>query len=159
MIEHEEAVQEICDDVRQIIERTRNLMSDLSRPILYDLGLEAALEEWLTVEIKRKHGIETEFEDDGRAKPLDDDVRTILFRNVRELLTNVIQHAGVKKVKVSICRIDGDIEVRVEDDGVGFHRAEASASAASPILDLMTPLPCLPSTVGLNSSGFMPRSR
>ncbi|MHC4351228.1 MAG: sensor histidine kinase [Planctomycetota bacterium] len=128
--EHEEAVQEICDDLRQIIQRTRNLMSDLSSPLLYDLGLEAALEEWLTVEINQKHEIETEFYDDGLPKPLDDDVRTVLFRNVRELLTNVIQHAGAKKVKISICRVDGDINVRVEDNGVGFDPVEVSASAA-----------------------------
>jgi signal transduction histidine kinase len=125
-----EAVQEIGEDLRQIIQCARNLISDLSCPILHDLGLEPALEEWLTEEIQRKRGIEAEFEDDGLAKPLDDDIRTVLFRNVRELLANVIEHAGANEVKVSVRRVDEDIHVRVEDDGVGFDPIEADASAA-----------------------------
>lgn len=129
--EYAESVQEICDDLREIIQRSRNLISDLSSPILYDLGIEAALEEWLTEEVQRKHGIETEFEDDGLPKPLDDDTQTILFRNARELLINVVEHAGARKVKVSISRTGTDVVVRVEDDGIGFDPDEIRASSAS----------------------------
>lgn len=129
--EYAESVQEICDDLREIIQRSRNLISDLSSPILYDLGIEAALEEWLTEEVQRKHGIETEFEDDGLPKPLDEDTQTILFRNARELLTNVVEHAGARRVKVSISRTGTDVVVRVEDDGIGFDPGEIQASSAS----------------------------
>lgn len=126
----EDDVQEVCDDLRQIIQEARSLILDLSSPILYDLGLEAALEEFLTVEFQRKHGIETEFEDDGLVKPLDEDIRIVLFRNVRELLVNVIEHAGANKVKVCVRRADSDIYVRVEDDGIGFDQVHVKAWAA-----------------------------
>jgi signal transduction histidine kinase len=102
----------------------------MSYPMLYELGLEAAVEEWLTTKVGQEQGIEIEFEHDTQPKPLDDDIRSSLFRNVQELLVNVGKHAQSHKVKVSICRVDASIHVSVEDDGVGFDPVEMMAQAA-----------------------------
>ena len=118
--ELKKALDEICNNIGQVIQDTRSLTFDLSYPILYELGFEAAVGEWLDVQIGAKHGIETEFEDDGQQKPLDDDIRALLFRNVRELLVNVIKHAQAHIVKVSIGRVNEHIHIYVEDDGKGF---------------------------------------
>jgi len=59
-------------------------------------------------------------------KPLDDDVRDLLFRNARELLMNVIKHAQASKVKVSIRKVGSEIQIDVQDDGVGFDPAEVA---------------------------------
>ncbi|MHC4424724.1 MAG: sensor histidine kinase [Planctomycetota bacterium] len=125
-----EALEEVCNCLGQVIDDTRTLTFDLSSPILYELGFEAAVAEWFAEQIRQKHGIETEFEDDGQQKPLDEDIRTILFRNVRELLINVVKHAQATRVKVSIRRADEDIHVSVEDDGVGFDPVEVASMAA-----------------------------
>jgi len=124
-----EALDEISKYLGQVIEETRTLTFDLSSPILYELGFEAAVAEWLTDQIQEKHRIETEFKDDGRQKPLDDDIRVLLFRNVRELLINVVKHAKAHKVKVSIRRIGEYISVCVEDDGIGFDPVEVASTA------------------------------
>ena len=123
-------LDEVCNSLGQTIADTRSLTFDLSSPILYELGLEAAVAEWLTEQIGEKYGIATEFEDDGLPKPLDDDIRILLFRDVRELLTNVVRHADAHKVKVSICKVGSRIRVSVEDDGVGFEPAEVVSMAA-----------------------------
>jgi PAS domain S-box-containing protein len=117
-------VEDVSTTLAKAIQDTRSLTFDLSNPILYELGFEAAVAEWLNEQLLDKHGIATEFQDDGKAKPLDDDVRVLLFRNVRELLINVIKHANAGKVRVSIRRINDSIEVVVEDNGVGFDTAE-----------------------------------
>jgi signal transduction histidine kinase len=125
-----DALKEVCSSIEQVIQETRTLTFDLSSPILYELGFEAAVAEWLADEIEAKHGIETEFCDDGQEKPLDDDIRALLFRNVRELLINVVKHAQARKVKVDVRRTGMDVSVRVEDDGIGFDPAEVKAMAA-----------------------------
>ena len=38
----------------ELIEKTRSFTFDLSNPVLYELGLETALEEWLSGEIEAK---------------------------------------------------------------------------------------------------------
>jgi len=113
-------LDEIYEDINQIIQDTRSLTFDLGSPTLYELGLEAAIREWLNEEVQQKHGIKTEFEDDGQPKPLDDDVCALLYRAVRELLVNVIKHANARNVKVSVCKEKNNICINVTDDGTGF---------------------------------------
>ncbi|MGD0077282.1 MAG: PAS domain S-box protein [Sedimentisphaerales bacterium] len=121
-------IAEISSSVEKVIQETRTLTFELSYPILYELGFEAAVAEWLSEQVQKKHGIATEFQDDGQTKPLDDDVRVLLFRNIRELLINIIKHARADKVKVSVAKTDDSIKVTVEDNGVGLNVEEITAS-------------------------------
>ena len=122
-------LEDVSRCLGQIIDDTRALTFDLSYPILYELGFEAAVAEWLTDQIQEKHGIETEFVDDEHQKPLDDDIRVLLFRNVRELLINVVKHSHANKVIVTIRKVKDNICVSVEDDGVGFDPVEVTSMA------------------------------
>ncbi|PKL50078.1 MAG: hypothetical protein CVV39_02100 [Planctomycetes bacterium HGW-Planctomycetes-1] len=114
------SLDEIYRNLDRIIGDTRTLTFDLSSPTLYELGLEAAIREWLHEEVEQKHKIRTEFEDDKQPKPLDDDVRALLYRAVRELLVNIVKHAQAKNVKVSVSRDNDKVRIEVTDDGVGF---------------------------------------
>ncbi len=120
---------EVCALLAQTIQGARTLTFDLSSPVLYELGFDKAVAEWLRDQIENKHGIKTEFQDDGQKKPLDDDIRVFLFRDVRELLFNVVKHAQAKKVKVSISKVADKIQVSVKDDGSGFEPDKVSEMA------------------------------
>ena len=124
-----EALENVCSTLGKVIQDVSSLTFDLSFPVLYELGFEAAVAEWLSEQIRDKHGIETEFEDDEQFKPLDDDICVLLFRDVRELLVNVVKHAKAQNVKVSINKSGDRICVSVEDDGVGFNPVEVTSRA------------------------------
>ena len=104
----------------EILEKTRHLTTKLSYPVLSLYGFEQAIRKWSEQEIQSKHGIDVRVQDDGQAKPLSQDVKAVLFRGVRELLTNVTKHARASTVKIQINRRDDMIEVIVADDGVGL---------------------------------------
>jgi PAS domain S-box-containing protein len=112
----------IIGEISHVLEETQSLTSELSSPILSILGLETAVAQYLKDVIEKRHRLTTEFRDDGSPKPLDEDTRSILFRDVRELLINVVKHARAHKVSVSICRDRDQIRVCVEDDGIGCER-------------------------------------
>lgn len=112
-------LDEIRQLLKQIIQDTKSLTFKISSPILYELGLEAALE-WLTEELQNQHGLITFFEDDDQPKPLAEEVRVLLFQAVSELLMNVVKHARAREVQVAIRRDNGQISISVHDDGVGF---------------------------------------
>jgi len=118
-VEMGKQIDEIYALIEQTIRDTRTLTFELSPPILYELGLEAAVE-WLTERFQQQHGIATHFIDDGNSKPLDDDIRVILFRKVRELLFNIAKHASAQNVTVSMIRENNNIRIEIADDGVGF---------------------------------------
>jgi PAS domain S-box-containing protein len=105
--------------VAQSIDDSRSLVFELSPPVLYDLGLHAALS-WLAEEVERLHGLRVTLTDDDAPKPLDDTTAAFLFRAVRELLMNVLKHANVPLATVSLQRAGDELEVVVEDAGVGF---------------------------------------
>lgn len=113
----------LMDELRQVLEgtirSTRSLSFDLSPPVLQDLGLEAALE-WLTERMEQEHTIKFAFEDDRKEKPLDENLRNLLFIMVRELVVNVVKHAKAKDAKISVWREGEQIQIEVEDQGRGF---------------------------------------
>lgn len=114
------AVDEMRKTIADLIKMTREFTFDLSYPILYELGLETAIDEWLTEEVSGKNDIKTFFTDDGQNKQLSRDLRSFLFESFRELLVNILKHAKAKNVMVDVCSEDGIIVITVEDDGIGF---------------------------------------
>jgi len=116
---------EPMDEVRRLIEQTiqytRSLTFELSPPILYDLGFEAAVE-WLADLFQEQHGIAIKVEADRAAKPMNDEIRVILFQTMRDLLLNVVKQGYAKFIKVFITRQDTTLQVKVEDDGLGLGR-------------------------------------
>ena len=124
--DHSGPVGEILELIEQTIQDTRSLTLELSPPILYELGLEAALQ-WLAEEFQRRHGIPCELEDDAVDKPLDDDIRVVLFQSVRELLLNVAKHARAGLVRIVVAREEDHITLSVQDDGIGFDTDETGS--------------------------------
>lgn len=116
-------IQGIREMVDQTMEDTRSLTYALSPPVLYELGLEAALE-WLAEQVQKDYSITCQFEDDGQAKPLGDDARGFVFWAARELIMNVIKHANARTATLSVSGNDGMLCLRVQDDGEGFYPVE-----------------------------------
>ena len=92
---------------------------ELSPPVLYELGLEAALA-WLANQMQEKYALRVGLKDDGQPKPLDNGCRVIAFRAVRELLFNIVKHARAKSATISTKREEDAVCIGIEDDGIGF---------------------------------------
>ncbi len=123
------SLDEITGLIAQTIEVTRTLTFEMSPPVLYELGLEAAIG-WLARQTRQRFGLEVEFADDGRPKPLDNDIRVLLFQAVRELLVNVGKHASATRAKISTRKYRNRIRITVEDDGVGFDEPAVNPGAS-----------------------------
>ncbi len=123
-----EASDPALDDVYRLIDQTiadtRTLTFELSPPVLYDLGLEAALD-WLAEQTYNQHGIAVDFTDDMRPKPIEESLRILLFQAVRELMFNIVKHARATRAGISISREENWIRIVIEDNGIGFAASEA----------------------------------
>ncbi len=105
--------------LNQTIQYTRNLTFEISPPILYELGIEAALE-WLAGRIQQKHGLKVVVRRGGKPFPLTDEVKVAMFKSVQELLTNSVKHSAGKKIEVTVETTLDQAKVSVADDGCGF---------------------------------------
>ena len=110
-----EAEQVLADATMQ----TRMLMLELAPPGLHESGLVEALR-WLAERVAKQQRMVIAVEDDGSAKPLEDQISVLLFQTVRELLQNVVKHARSKRATVRCAVSDDQLTIDVLDPGVGF---------------------------------------
>ncbi len=123
-------LQEIYQLIEQTVTETRLLTTEISPPVLYELGFKAGVS-WLLERTEENNEIKTTLSDDGEEKSLDNDIRIILFRAISELINNVIKHAKADRITVSLAREGEFIAVEVKDNGQGF-----DVSALSPTVDM-----------------------
>jgi PAS domain S-box-containing protein len=115
----EALIEEIRKLIGQTIKSIRSLIFELSPPILYDLGLQEAIE-WLAEHFSQEHGLKIQVNKDDQPKPLKTEGNVILFQAVRELLLNIVKHAQATYVNIYIQRACNDLRIIVEDNGIGF---------------------------------------
>jgi signal transduction histidine kinase len=123
--------------LEQTLEDTRTLTFELSPPILYELGLVAALQ-WLGEQMSRQCGLRITVDGVPPATSaaaaardaIGEDLRSLLFRSVRELLINVIKHADASAVRISVRDVDRGVRITVADDGSGFNPAVVAKGRA-----------------------------
>ncbi len=123
--------------VEELMDQAHLLAWELRPPALDNLGLRAALEQYVK-EWSRSTGIRADFASQGltNLEHLDRIIETTLYRIVQEALTNVHRHSGSEIVSVLLERMEGEVTVIIEDNGTGFD-VEAVTSGNSERLGLV----------------------
>ena len=114
---HRELAQ-LQESLSESIAITRNLSIDLSPIILHGEGLTEAII-WLSFRMKEQYGLHVDLEEKGGKFVVDTHMRMLLFQAIRELLFNVVKHAGVSQAKVTLEQAQRQ-SITVIDDGRGF---------------------------------------
>jgi CheY-like chemotaxis protein len=109
--------------IEEAIETSRSLTAELSPPVLLHGNLYAALE-WLGRWMHEHHGLDMHLAGRKKSLPLNEGVLLLLFQATRELLFNVVKHAGVRAAFVEIDELEEQVQVTVRDQGPGFDLAE-----------------------------------
>ncbi|MEX0745974.1 MAG: GAF domain-containing protein [Phycisphaeraceae bacterium] len=118
--EGEQALRLVDDLLSRSVNSARSLSVELSPPILHDAGLPASLE-WLARWMHDKHNLNVTTHLDPTAELPDADMRVFVFNAVRELLFNVVKHAGTRDAHVELALLDPQhIRIIVQDQGNGF---------------------------------------
>jgi signal transduction histidine kinase len=115
-----ELAQRLRETTAQTLVDVGRLWRGLHPGVLDDLGLAAAVTRHAE-EFAQAHGVavnvQTEALDGDGLSPL---VQATVYRVLQEALTNVARHAGARCVSVRLVRGAGSVDLRVQDDGVGF---------------------------------------
>ncbi len=115
----QDSLFKIRNMVDSILESARQVTMELSPPLLYDLGFDAAVE-WLTDRVRRRSGLSIVLTKHGESGSLNDELSIALFRMLRELLQNVEKHAEAKRVEIILRSESESVSLCVRDDGKGF---------------------------------------
>ena len=116
----------LVDTLNSSIALGRRIIEDLRPSTLSNLGLATTLE-ILGREFAERAGIQVH----SQLQPvtLAPDAELVIYRIVQEAITNISKYAKARQVWITLAECDGQVEVSVRDDGIGFDTAAVPASA------------------------------
>ena len=117
--EKEKRINKITVDMEKLIDDTRTFTFSISPPLLYELGLDAALASRCE-SIRYTTDIDCIFRTHGNERNIPEDTKVLLYQMAHELLVNVTKHANASKVLVQTRWGSKKVQLLVEDDGIGF---------------------------------------
>ena len=117
------------EDIKQIIENVRRLSKNLSPVIIDDLGLDAAIENFVSGFV-RTHAISCSFKPTPLSVITSADGQRIVYRLIQETLNNIGKHSGASHFDFSIRVEDGQIRLQMGDNGNGFDFQEVASRSS-----------------------------
>jgi signal transduction histidine kinase len=120
----QDAMRAAVEHIEREIENLRAIITELRPAALDELGLGTAIEALLDRH-REQSGVHI---DEQLALPgpttaearLDAELESTVYRLLQEALTNVAKHARADNVRVRVAESDGELQIEVQDDGMGF---------------------------------------
>lgn len=113
-------VKAVLSNVDATIKSVRGIMNAL-RPLVLDLGLQAALE-WQIGDFNKRSGVVCLLRvgDEAIFSRIGGEFEIVLFRIVQEALVNVMRHARAQRVDIALDADRHELHLCISDDGVGI---------------------------------------
>jgi len=105
-------IEDLAADIQALSHRLHSSKLEL-------LGLAAAADSFC-VELSDRHGVKIDYHAENIPGELQPEISQCLFRVLQEALQNATKHSGSKDFKVSLTGRTDDIELTVQDSGIGF---------------------------------------
>lgn len=117
-----EYISEVRKELQKVMDDINAYSLQLRPHSLDQLGLEPTIRNMIEMIQKQTPDLNIEFTTEGidRSDPA---VEINLYRITQEALHNIIKHAKAKNVQIKLIRDKTHIYLNIQDDGVGFERA------------------------------------
>lgn len=116
-------ISEAVEQVGDISKDIQALSHRLHSPKLDLLGLAAAASSFCK-EFSHRQNVEVDFQPANILRTLPDDISLTLYRVLQEALQNAVKHSGSRHFRVSLTAETNQIELVVQDSGIGFEPDE-----------------------------------
>jgi signal transduction histidine kinase len=118
-------IDEVRGEVNHAIQNIRSMIFENSPRLLDGKGLLNAIKS-LVSRTTEKHGLDVKFTSDNIVKEIDRHYQVFIYRAIRELLINIVNHASAKHVLISIKKAPAknapmSLLIQITDDGIGFN--------------------------------------
>jgi PAS domain S-box-containing protein len=119
------SLEMIVPVIQEAVEECRRIQMDLRPSMLDDLGLLPTLS-WFSRRFQTIYsGIRVDQEVRIEESEVPDSLKTVIYRVTQEALNNVAKHSKADLARLRLRKIDGGMEVTVEDNGQGFDLEKA----------------------------------
>ncbi|MGC1372968.1 MAG: ATP-binding protein [Candidatus Sulfotelmatobacter sp.] len=112
-------LQEVREIAQETLDRVRSLSQALHPVMLDEAGILATID-WYLPTMERQSGIAISYEKQGLPFELSGTASVQIYRVLQEALNNVMRHSGAKQAWVRLRFLPAQLELEVEDHGVGI---------------------------------------
>jgi signal transduction histidine kinase len=118
-------IEPIAHHLDEALDEVRRSTAALMPPALAELGLKGAIERHCEA-FSAASGLPVRCEVDEGLPPFEGQIETSCYRIVQEALTNTARHAGARQASVRLELDQGELLLRIDDDGQGIDERHAS---------------------------------
>jgi PAS domain S-box-containing protein len=123
-------VRQLQNFTNKMAQEVRTIATQLRPLMLEDLGLGAAVTEYVQ-EWSKRSGVPADLHCNGLlTRRFPADAETAVYRIVQEALTNISRHAEAKSASILVAARSNQIRALIEDDGRGFDPAKQKRTPA-----------------------------
>ncbi|MBC7695030.1 MAG: sensor histidine kinase [Burkholderiales bacterium] len=141
------ALSLIDDSVKEVRSVSHNMMPNT----LIKLGLGSAVREFIT-KLSNTPSLKIDLEIIGLDQRLDNQLETVLYRVIQEIVNNIIKHAKASQISMQLVRHETEINVMVEDNGVGFDASSIDTFEGIGLKGIITRIEFLDGSVHFDSN-------
>jgi signal transduction histidine kinase len=109
------ALSLVDDSVKEVRTVSHNMMPNT----LIKLGLASAVREFIA-KLGNAPSLKVDLEIVGLDTRLDNQIETVLYRVIQEIVNNIIKHAKASQISMQLIRHETELNVMIEDNGIGF---------------------------------------
>ncbi|PYV83014.1 MAG: sensor histidine kinase [Acidobacteria bacterium] len=117
-------LMEVREIAQSALDKVRSLSQALHPVMLDEAGLEQTIE-WYLPTVERQTGVGISYEKSGTPFPVSSNSAVHIYRLLQEALNNLSRHSGAKKAWVRLHFAADELELEIEDRGVGFAAQQA----------------------------------
>jgi len=133
------SIQELCDDLKLIINKVSRLSHQLHSAELEYLGLAVAVRGHCR-EFSEQYKISVECSCEDIPENLDRDLALNLLRVVQEALHNAAKHSKATSIRVTLRGSGAHLSLLITDDGVGFDVGQAKLAVGLGLISMREPV-------------------
>ncbi|MES2763603.1 MAG: sensor histidine kinase [Bacteroidota bacterium] len=141
------ALSLVDDSVKEVRAVSHNMMPNT----LIKLGLASAVREFIT-KLGNAPTLKVDLEIVGLDTRLDNQIETVLYRVIQEIVNNIIKHAKASQISMQLIRHDAELNIMIEDNGVGFDTGKLDLFEGIGLKGIQTRIEFLNGSVHFDSS-------
>jgi PAS domain S-box-containing protein len=149
-VEFHDHIHHACQRLSDIANDIQALSHRLHSSKLEYLGLVAAAKSFCK-ELSEQQKVEIDFSHTAIPRSVPKEISLCLFRVLQETLQNAVKHSGVHHFKVELCGTEGEIQLTVNDLGVGFDPQEAIHRRGLGLISMRERMQLVSGEISINS--------
>ena len=150
-VEQKSAMQNALSLVDDSVKEVRAVSHNMMPNTLIKLGLASAVREFIT-KLGNAPTLKAELEIVGLDARLDNQIETVLYRVIQEIINNIIKHANASQISMQLIRHDNELNIIIEDNGIGFDTNKLDSFEGIGLKGIQTRIEFLNGTVDFDSS-------